>query len=335
MNGKHPSIVIVGAGLCGLMAATELARHGYLPTVVDKGASVGGRLATRRIGPGRADHGAQFFTVRDEAFQRWVDRWVAEELVFHWSTGWSNGSLDVATPDSYPRYAVRGGMNTLAKAMAANLEMLGVTIRTGMRVTRIGTDGAGWQIDGEAGEHLAASALVLTAPVPQALAMLDAGAVTLAEADRAALQRIDYAPCLCGLFWVTGYVSLPEPGARQTPEADITWIADNQRKGISPDARLITVHAGPAYSRLHYHATDAQALAPLQAEVESLMAPGAVLREAQLKRWRYALPTAIHPQRYLLARDLPALYFGGDAFGGPRVEGAALSGLAIGQAIAT
>jgi hypothetical protein len=333
MNGGHPSVLIVGAGMCGLMAATELARHGYLATVVDKGASVGGRLATRRIGPGRADHGAQFFTARDPAFEHWVDRWLTEELAFRWSTGWSNGSLDVATPDGYPRYAVRGGMNSLAKAIARNLEMLGVTIRTGVRVTHVAADGAGWRVDAESGEQFTASTLVLTAPAPQSLTLLEASNVPLAAADRTALAHIEYAPCLCGLFWVAGYVSLPEPGARQTPGADITWIADNQRKGISPDARLITVHAGPDYSRRHYDAADAEALAPLQAEVESLMAPGAVLREAQLKRWRYSLPTALHPQRYLLARDLPPLYLGGDAFGGPRVEGAALSGLAIGQAI--
>ena len=52
---------------------------------------------------------------------------------------------------------------------------------------------------------------------------------------------------------------------------------------------------------------------------------------AQLKRWRYSIPTALHPDPFLKAGDLPPLYFGGDAFGGPRIEGAALSGMAIGK----
>ena len=58
------------------------------------------------------------------------------------------------------------------------------------------------------------------------------------------------------------------------------------------------------------------------------------LREMQLKRWRYALPTTLHPERYLLATGIPTLAFAGDAFGWPRVEGAALSGLTAGDALA-
>ena len=42
-------IIVVGAGLSGLMAARECASHGHEVIVFDKGRGVGGRLATRRI----------------------------------------------------------------------------------------------------------------------------------------------------------------------------------------------------------------------------------------------------------------------------------------------
>ncbi|HMQ53993.1 MAG TPA: FAD-dependent oxidoreductase, partial [Anaerolineae bacterium] len=56
---NYADVLVVGAGLSGLMAANLLKAYGFKVTVLDKGRSVGGRLATRRIGPGRADHGAQ------------------------------------------------------------------------------------------------------------------------------------------------------------------------------------------------------------------------------------------------------------------------------------
>ena len=56
--------------------------------------------------------------------------------------------------------------------------------------------------------------------------------------------------------------------------------------------------------------------------------------EMQLKRWRYALPTTLYSERCLVATGLLTLVFAGDAFGGPRVEGAALSGLATATLIA-
>ena len=69
-------VVVVGAGLAGLVAARALADD-HEVVVFDKGRSVGGRLATRRIGAARLDHGAQFFTVRGDDFRRQVDDWEA------------------------------------------------------------------------------------------------------------------------------------------------------------------------------------------------------------------------------------------------------------------
>ena len=322
-------VLIVGAGMAGLMAAHVLKRQRLGVTVVDKGRSVGGRLATRRVGPGRADHGAQFFTVRSSEFQGLVEGWLAEGLVYRWSTGWSDGSLYSALPDGHPRYAVRGGMNALAKYLAQGLDT-----HVDVRLVRVELDGSGWRCEDEKGQIFVSQTLVLTPPVPQSLALLDAGGVELASDDRSALERIEYAPCLAGLFWLDGQVRLPDPGAVQSPDSDISWIADNQRKGISPEATIVTVHAGPALSRQLFEASEREGLATLQAGLKPYLDQKVRIVEAQLKRWRYAMPNELYPERCLMARGLPTLVFAGDAFGGPRVEGAALSGLFAGQSIA-
>jgi predicted NAD/FAD-dependent oxidoreductase len=314
--------------MAGLMAAQTLHVQGLRVLLLDKGRSVGGRLATRRVGPGRADHGAQFFTVRTPEFQAWVDQWQAEGLVYTWSRGWSDGSLSTDKPDGHPRYAVRGGMNALAKHLAHGLHT-----QVGVRVLVVSNQEGAWQARDESGLTYTASSLLLTPPVPQSLALLDAGGVHLAEEDRKRLERIQYAPCLAGIFWLEGSVHLPDPGALQRPEAPISWIADNRRKGISPDATLITVHAGSAYSHRLWDAPEGQALNTLLKGLRPFLDATTTIREAQLKRWRYALPTTLHPASYLGATGVPTLIFAGDGFGSPRVEGAALSGLAAADEI--
>jgi hypothetical protein len=52
---------------------------------------------------------------------------------------------------------------------------------------------------------------------------------------------------------------------------------------------------------------------------------------SQIKKWRFATPLTIWPERYW-SNDMIVL--AGDAFGGPKIEGAALSGLAAANYLA-
>jgi hypothetical protein len=322
MQETDVEVLIIGAGVAGLMAAATLQKQGISPLVVDKSRSVGGRLATRRIGPGRADHGAQFFTVRSPDFERFVYDWMSDGLVFRWSTGWSNGSLNTAKPDGYPRFAVKEGMNALAKTMAQ-----GLNVQLNLPLVSVSRVDDRWQAIAQNGQVFTSRAVVLTPPVPQSLALLETGDITLHNDDRTALHRIEYAPCLAGMFWVNGPVNLPEPGAIQRPGMPISWIADNQRKGISPEATLLTLHAGPDFSRHMYDAPDEDIVQAMTEAMVPFVETHTRIIEAQLKRWRYSLPTTLHPERCLIARELPPLVFAGDAFGEARVEGAAHSGM--------
>ncbi|MEL7434547.1 MAG: FAD-dependent oxidoreductase [Chloroflexota bacterium] len=318
-------VIIVGAGLSGLVAAHQLLDAGKSVIIVDKGRSVGGRLATRRIQNGRADHGAQFFTVRTDAFQAQVDTWLAKDLVYVWGRGWSDGSVQKTKPDGYPRYATRQGMNYLARDLAENVP----DIRVSTRIESIQWQNDSWQLTDTDGQSLSSNILIMTAPVPQTLVLLEN--VPLGEEDRKALQKIDYGPCLCGLFVVEGEVNLPEPGARQNFEDTVYWIADNKAKGISPDERVITLHADADFSRANYDAPPEENLAVFRAELEKYLVEGASITEEQLKKWRYSIPQTMHPDDVLQASNLP-LICAGDAFGGrARVEGAFLSGLEAGK----
>lgn len=331
MIEHHTDVLIVGGGIAGLLAARVLRERGVRVVMADKAVRVGGRLATRRIGPGRGDHGAQFFTVRTLEFGVLVDEWMTAGLVYEWARGFSDGSLYANSFDGYPRYAVRGGMNNLANHLAEQLQPE-VRIESSAKVLSAVPMADGWQSTTEDKQVFYSRAVGLTPPVPQSLALLNPA--ILAEADRAVLLPIEYEPCLAGIFWVDGGVAFPEPGAVQQPDAPVMWIADNRRKGISPEAAVITVQAGPEFSHQLRHMPETAALQALKLAIEPYLVGPAVIKEGQLKAWRYALPKVIHPERYLLAQGLPPLVFAGDAFGGPRVEGAALSGLAAGAMLA-
>ena len=55
--------------------------------------------------------------------------------------------------------------------------------------------------------------------------------------------------------------------------------------------------------------------------------------EHQVKRWRFATPRTIWPEPCWVASGTDPLALAGDAFAGPRVEGAVLSGLAAADAL--
>lgn len=326
-KGLHMAtdVVIVGAGLSGLMAAHRLKEAGKTFTILDKGISVGGRLATRRIGNAVADHGTQFFTARTAEFKAQVKEWEDEGLVYVWGHGWSDGSLKRTIKDGHPRYVAKGGMNALAKHIAQPPGK----IYNNTRVTTISKNDGMWIVMDSERHTYEGKVLIMTPPIPQTLALMRG--VELSPNDRTALERITYGPCLCGLFVIDGDVDLPEPGAVQNFESIVYWIADNTKKGISPDERVITMHMEARYSRNNFDAPDEETLDFLRGELQQYLVNGAEIKEAQLKKWRYSVPLTTHPHDVMQAENLPVI-FAGDAFGGRgRMEGAFMSGIKAGQ----
>ena len=322
-------VIVIGAGLTGLVAARQLESADKKVIVLDKEDRVGGRLATHCFQNGVADYGAQFFTARTETFQKQVALWQAKDMIDIWGYDWSDGSIKRTSPEGLPRYIARGGMNQLAQDLAVSL----CDVRQNVTVNGIYWRNDKWQVEDTHGNTLMSHTLILTPSVPQSLELLRN--VSLADEDTQALKHIHYSPCLCGLFVVDGTVSLSESGAIQDFDQTMYWIADNQAKGISPNQCIITIHAEERYSCQHYDDPNEVTLAAMCEHLQKYMSVGASIKEAHLKKWRYGLPLTTHPYDVLKADDLP-LIFAGDAFGGRgRVEGAYLSGLAAGNVAAT
>jgi renalase len=148
-------------------------------------------------------------------------------------------------------------------------------------------------------------------------------------APRRQLEAVSYDPCLALMALLERSAGVPEPGGVQIKGEPLDWIGDNQRKGIS-ETPAVTVHAGPGWSRAHFDDEEAEITHSLLSmaghQLGTDLEPITV--DTSLARWRYSWVTEPHPEPCLVASDLPPLLFCGDAFGQPKVEGAALSGLA-------
>lgn len=316
-------LVIVGAGLAGLTAARALGGQ-YEVIVLDKGRGVGGRMATRRIGSATIDHGAQFFTTHTAEFAQVVANWVAAGVAEPWFAG-RVGPHGIVHSDGHTRFRGVVSMNAVAQHLAEGLD-----VRRSTAVQSVARAGAGWLL-ATPDEVFTADAVLLTAPVPQSLALLAAGGVELAEGDRQALEAIEYEPCIAVLAVLDGPTQLPPPGAVDPDDGPVDWVADNQRKGVS-GVPAVTIHATAAFSRQHWDTDDETVIEALLAASHLGCAP--LPGGAQVQRWRYARPVAVHASRYLEALDLPPLLFAGDAFGGAKVEGGVLSGIAAAERLA-
>ena len=317
------SCIIVGAGISGLLAARELSDAGWRVTVLNKGQGVGGRMATRRMGGAGFDHGAQFFTVRGERFEGLVNDWLAAGVAAEWSRGFADAEGNV-NPDGHPRYRGSEGMTSIPEYLAS-----GLNVRTGERVLRVDQDGDDWTVACESGFSVSGGVLLLTAPVPQSLALAESGNYRLPEGARGQLENVSYDPCLAVMALLDGASPVPEPGGVQIKGEPLDWIGDNATKGIS-DRPALTIHGGPQWSREHYDEREADVTRTLlRLAGERLGADlTATTVETSLARWRYSWVTTSHEEPCLVASEDPPLVFCGDGFGQPKVEGAALSGLA-------
>jgi predicted NAD/FAD-dependent oxidoreductase len=340
-GGRDADVVIVGAGIAGLVAARELVASGVRVIVLEKGRGLGGRMATRRLGAAVCDHGAQFFTVRGRAFGTLVREAHDAGAVVEWCDGFTrataNGSGMLPPGDGHPRWRGTPGMTSLPKHLAAGLDPACGEIRTDAKVSSLGVEGVDVIVSLEDGSRLRAAAVIVSSPVPQSLDLMEAGGMMPNAIDPGALRTlraIDYDPCFTLMLVLDRQSLVPSPGGIQfeaegPANGPIAWLADNQQKGISPVPSL-TVHATAAFSREHFE-TPPGAVTELLLEAAAPWIDGPLATavvERSLHRWKFAQAKTAVAEPLVAASTHPPIVCCGDAFGGAKVEGAASSGLA-------
>ncbi len=307
-----PTVLVVGAGMAGLTAARDLGAAGIRCIVVDKGRAVGGRMASRRVGGARFDHGAQHLIARSPAFGAALRGWEQAGAAVPWTR-------ITTRADRGPelRYTGAGGMRAIPEHLAAGLD-----VRLGTELTSL-TWSDGGVTAGVGGSPLVtADAVLLTPPVPQTLRLLGPAAARIGAGERRALAGISYEPCLAVLAVLAERPALDD-GYSEPASGPVAWVADNQHKGVSA-IPAATIHSTPEYAAAHLEE-------PPETWVDDLVAAAGVapaVVEAHGHRWRYSRPANPLDVGCIAVPGRPPVVIAGEAFAGARVEGAFTSGRA-------
>ncbi len=307
-------IVVVGAGISGVACARTVAAAGLPVRVVDRGRRIGGRMASRRFGDRPVDTGASYFTVSDDRFRTVVDAWRADGLAQPWTDTFTvlDPGDEPSTKQGPVRWGAAGGLRSLVEDLAAGLEV------TTAEVSTVDPGTGTPRVDGRP-----ASAVVLAMPDPQARRLLPQGSSDLTGLDRA------FEPVLALVAWWDER-RWDLDGAFVNGDDDLAWIADDGRRR-GDDAPVLVAHSTAELAGRHLE--DPQAAAP--AMTEALVRVLGLAEQpvgTHLHRWSLARPTGTREEPFRLTDA--GLGFCGDGWGPvPKVEGAYLSGVRLGDAL--
>jgi photolyase PhrII len=321
-----PRIAMIGGGISGLACARTLADHGLPVTVFEKSRGLGGRMATRRTDAGSFDHGAQYFTCRDPLFRRYVDSWIEDQIVGRW-----NGRVKILERGELrderaatQRFVGVPGMSSLCKHLGRDLP-----IHLSTRIAGLDRVSGGWTLLSDDRREFGPFEIVLiSTPAPQAAGLLEPCA-----ALRDACRAVTMNPCWAVMAAFNQSLELSYDGAF-VHDAPLAWVMRDSSKPSRDTTRdtapeTWVLHASSRWSEAHLEESP-QVVEQLLLDAfwQSNQIPPHPPRTLLTHRWRFAIPADPLPERSLWDRA-SQLGVCGDWCGGPRVEGAFLSGISL------
>jgi len=341
MMTKHHKVAIIGAGIAGLSCATALENAGFQVTIFEKSRGVSGRLSTRVTADWQCDHGAQYFTAREPAFNAEVQRWVDANVAQLWQPslkvfdGNTFSEKENATTSKTMRYVGYPANNSPAKWLAEKLNVL-----TETTVIHLQKNAKQWQVlTKERGVHAENfDYVILCIPAPQAALMLINTQSHLAHLCAAVTMRPCFALMLqfqqrihCqfdGLFINSGLLSWvardsAKPGRGQHTNSNTeTWI----------------LHASSEWSSAHVDEDKVLLSQQMLAEFMKILQldnafnvneqPAISPQSFVLHRWLYADCASYLADVYQFDAE-HQIGLCGDWLNGGKVQGAWLSGLQL------
>jgi renalase len=325
-------VIVVGAGMAGLVCAQQLRQAGYSVLVVEKSRGFGGRVATRRLHDTCADHGACYLKPKGKLMTQFVELLLQRNVLQVWNGTFMDKSENIAS-SIQARYASSTGMSSIAKFLATGLN---VTLNQRVIQVNLNSD-TSWRLTLEAGDELTTKALVIAIPAPQALTLLEPLEANLDSTFIEKLRSVEFFPSISVM---AGYPSTSKPLPQwRTITFDndnvLGWIGFDSTKRTNPSQPVFVVQSSAAEAERNLETNDLQPVGQqiLQAAANIVGFDWLAHPDwLDVHRWRYAFPRTPLQESFLAASKQP-LVCCGDWCGGNLIPGTIDSGLSAASAI--
>jgi renalase len=330
-QGRAARVAVVGAGVAGLACARALTERGFRVRIFEREACPGGRLASRRLDTLSFDHGVQYFTTQDARFEAVVRAWQSAGIVARWSARTivlvGRGQGEEVKP--VPRYVGVPNMEAVAVYMTRGLD-----VRLAAEVARLERRSGGWVLldpHGAALDEGGFESIVLAVPSAVAAALLGQDSHLVQRA-----ASVTWDSCWAVMLALARPSAIDFDAAFVNDDPILGWVARESSKPARAPLRGAVeswiLHAHPTWSRAYLELERSDASRWVQRAFAARVGRPLMQAAVAAHRWRLALPVNPLPEPFLYDPE-QGIGLAGDWCGGPRVEGAYLSGLALAHAI--
>lgn len=311
MNKNIYDVIIVGAGISGLVFAKKMKQNGLNVLVIEKSKSVGGRMATRRDENSRYDHGAQFLKFENPELQDIKNELLEQNLINEWFQ-----------LNSVKYYAAESGITKIAKHLKTDLQIV-----FSEKAVQINNESADFiQVLCESGQNYYAKNLVLSAPWPQSRDLLQISNIQFPEN----LKSLNYHQAVVGLFELSDQNdSLDQFKYMEKVDENIHSVSNQKSKKVS-QKNCFTVVMTSTFSQINFEFADEIIQEKITEHFSNWLKKQnskSTILKSQIKKWRYSHPESIYNKTYETVGSNKNIFLIGDAFGGGSVHGAILSAL--------
>ena len=288
-------IAIIGAGATGLFLANFL-KHGAKVTVFEKSYRVGGRASSRSNPKISFDHGAQFISIKNKQFDRFLEKLGYQRVVARWDGKFvsiDSRSLTSQNLRDKIRYVGVPSMQSIFEFLSK-----GVDLRLCTYVDSMVRQNDDWILRSGSSQNTSRfDWVILAIPPTQVISLLPSEQQTWLDI----LNNLTMLPCVSLMASIKSLGDMPWSGAR-IKNSPLGWVAFNNTKPLRSSSLALVAQTDYYWTKKHIDKSDSDIEAELIQEIKRLVPFHIEFVNYELKKWNYAVVEKPLNENFLIAK---------------------------------